>query len=241
MFVQFVYKFGATPKKEVFLMTKPPSLPKDQRKRLPISLAARSNLFPLTAKVYDTWRSGALSLLSGRSFPIQEELEIVHAALQPVPAGHFLDLGCSTGLYAKSLLEQGAARVYGLDLSLPMLKEALRKTTDPRFVPLWARAEAIPLADASLDGIAVGGSWNEFLDPRAVVQEMYRVLKPGGRIFIMFTHRSNSPLQTIFSWAGLRFLSTDDILEQLQGTFTCSANRENSVGFVSGKKILPAG
>lgn len=212
----------------------------DWRGSLSLTLAARSNLVPLTALGYELWRRRALSLLAGRPFPLQEELALMLEAVRPVQDSVFLDLGTATGLYARALLAAGAASVYGLDLSPHMLAEAVRKMPDQAgFIPLLARAEAIPLADESVDGVVVGGSWNEFPDPGPVIAEITRVLGPRGRIWIMFTHLSSSPVQPLLMRAGLRFPTMEGLQERLQSAgFKTSGWREKSVGFVVGTKVL---
>ncbi|MER3481791.1 MAG: class I SAM-dependent methyltransferase [Meiothermus sp.] len=211
----------------------------DQRKRLPITLAARSNLLAPTAWGYELWRSRALSQLSGRRFTLEEELAQMTEAVQPVPGSIFLDLGTSTGLYARALLSAGAAKVYGLDLSPAMLKEAVRRSREfPGFTPLLARAEAIPLPADSLDGVVVGGSWNEFRDLEVIVKEMQRVLKPGGRLWMMFTHRSKSSLQRLLERTGLHFPTTEEVVSLLKRyDFRVRGWSEKSVGFVTGTMI----
>lgn len=213
--------------------------PPDQRPRLPLTPAVLTNLWPLTALGYELWRKRALTLLSGRAFPLQEELSLMLERVQPVVGQVFLDLGTSTGLYARALLEAGATRVYALDLSPAMLKVALRKARGHTgLVPLLARAEAIPLPTASVDGVVVGGSWNEFPSPQAVVKEIYRVLKPGGRLWIMFAHRSTSPLQRLLERAGLRFPTLAELKDALSKSgFAVDGWREGTVGFVAGVKV----
>lgn len=215
----------------------------DQRKKAPITLAARTNLVPLTAIGYEIWRKRALSMLSGRPFPLDEELALLVKLVQPVAGLQFLDLGTSTGLYARALLEAGAARVYALDLSPAMLKVALQKARGyTGFVPLLARAEAIPLPEAAVEGVVVGGSWNEFPHPQVVVDEMHRVLKPGGRIWIIFNHRSDSALQRVLEWTGLRFPALPELMDSLSKSgFKVDGWRERSVGFVTGTKVTTGG
>lgn len=211
----------------------------DFRGGRPLSPALTVNLWPLTAWGYELWRARALSLLSGRPFPLDEELERMRASLEPLEGGVFLDLGTSTGLYARALLRAGAQRVYALDLSPAMLDVARRRARGLEgLVPLLARAEALPLRTSSLQGVAVGGSWNEFAEPETVALEVARVLKPGGRLWLMFTHRSSSPLQRVFERAGLRFPRLEDLLELLAPLgFALEGWREGSVGFVAGTKL----
>lgn len=211
----------------------------DQRKRLPITLAARTNLFAPTAWGYELWRARALSQLSGRRFALDEELAQMTEAVQPVQGNIFLDLGTSTGVYARALLRAGATKVYGLDLSPAMLKAAVTRSKDLEgFTPLLARAEAIPLPADSLDGVTVGGSWNEFRDLEVIVGEMQRVLKPGGRLWMMFTCRSRSALQRVFERTGLHFPTVEETVELLgRYDFRVRGWSEKSVGFVAGAMI----
>lgn len=106
------------------------------------------------------------------------------------------------------------------------------------FTPLLARAEDIPLPDGSVDGVVVGGSWNEFPDPVQVVQEMYRVLRPGGRVFLMLSLRSGGPLQRVLGCSGLRFPTLKEVQGQLEGAgLRTQGWREGLVGFVTGTKV----
>ncbi|GIW37293.1 MAG: hypothetical protein KatS3mg073_1438 [Meiothermus sp.] len=117
----------------------------DQRQPAPLTLAARTNLWPLTALGYEIWRKRALSLLSGRHFPLEEEFDLMRQRVGPVEGRVFLDLGTSTGLYARALLEAGAARVYALDLSPAMLKVACRRPADMRvWFPCWPAPRPFP-------------------------------------------------------------------------------------------------
>lgn len=205
------------------------------------SLAVATNLFPPVAWGYELWRVRALTLLSGRRFPLEEEFAQLVAALEPVRGGVFADLGTSTGLYARALLRSGAARVYAIDLSPAMLRMAVRKARGLEgLVPVLARAERLPLPCASCDGVAVGGSWNEFPQPERVAAEMARVLKPGGRYFVMFAHAQNSPLQRLLAMSGLRFPSGEEVQATLGKVGLIGrAWREGRVGFVSGNKVVP--
>ncbi|RIH84729.1 putative methyltransferase [Meiothermus luteus] len=207
----------------------------------PPSLVFWVNRCPLTAWGYELWRARALSLLSGRRFPLEEEFALLRQALAPVEGGVFLDLGAATGLYARALLRAGAAQVYALDYAPAMLRMAVRKAQGhPGLLPLQARAEAIPLPEAALDGVAVGGSWNEFLQPERVAREVYRVLRPGGRLWVMFAHRTEGLLRRLLERAGLRFPTLCGLQALLEREgFRVEGWREASVGFVMGTKVAP--
>ncbi len=97
-----------------------------------------------------------------------------------------LDLGCGAGLdlrlYARAVAPSGKA--YGLDLSEVMIAKARRNMEEiglDGVELLCAPSDAIPLPGASVDLVAANGIFNLSPDKDAVMKEVHRVLKPGGR------------------------------------------------------------
>lgn len=99
-----------------------------------------------------------------------------------------LDLGSGAGL--DSIIASWSAgptgRVIGVDLNPAMcLKaQAYAAATGEKMECREGRIEDIPLPDASVDVILSNGVINLSFRKRRVVEEMHRVLKPGGRISI---------------------------------------------------------
>ena len=115
-------------------------------------------------------------------FTILSAAKLVKFA-QVGPGQKLLDVACGTGVVAVTAARAGAT-AYGLDLS-PVLIERARKNAgiaglDIDFVE--GDAEALPYLDASFD--VVLSQFGHMFAPRpaVAVQEMLRVLKPGGRI-----------------------------------------------------------
>src|SRR5215218_11401090 len=68
------------------------------------SLANLTNFLPGAGRGYEPlWRVHSLSLLTGERFPNERELAIINRLVRPVRGGRYLDLGCSAGLYTRSL------------------------------------------------------------------------------------------------------------------------------------------
>jgi ArsR family transcriptional regulator len=91
------------------------------------------------------------------------------------------DLGCGTGPLTAALAPH-VARVIGVDQSPAMLQAARRRTAGLENVELHrARLEALPLADGSCDAALLVLALSYAPEPRQVLAEMGRVLRPGGR------------------------------------------------------------
>ncbi|MEX1025424.1 MAG: metalloregulator ArsR/SmtB family transcription factor [Planctomycetota bacterium] len=109
-------------------------------------------------------------------------------ALQLLGGGTFADLGCGTGYIAESLLGL-AERLILVDQSEPMLEEARRRLAPrARGTQLEFHAgtlDALPLADASCDGVLAGMVLHHMADLDAPLAEMRRVLVPGGRAVVL--------------------------------------------------------
>jgi SAM-dependent methyltransferase len=95
-----------------------------------------------------------------------------------------LDVGCGTGVLARAAADRVAAesQVTGLDLNEGMLAVArrLRPKID------WRQGDAtkLPFADESYDVVVSQFSLMYFPDRIAALKEMWRVLRPGGRLAI---------------------------------------------------------
>jgi malonyl-CoA O-methyltransferase len=105
----------------------------------------------------------------------------------PARAERALDLGCGTGQGTARLAGYygPATRVIGLDLAPGML-EVARRTRGDRGRLGWVRgdAAALPLADAGLDLVVSHLAIQWCPDLEAVIAELHRVLRPGGRALI---------------------------------------------------------
>jgi len=104
------------------------------------------------------------------------------------PGETVLDLGSGSGLDAiiASWLVGPTGRVIGVDLnpSMCLKAQAHAAASGVSMDCHEGRMEDIPVADASVDVVISNGVINLSFRKRRVVEEVYRVLKPGGRISI---------------------------------------------------------
>ncbi|MGH3796376.1 MAG: class I SAM-dependent methyltransferase [Pseudonocardiaceae bacterium] len=126
-----------------------------------------------------------------------EGLREAEAGLLGALAGRqVLEVGCGSAACSRWLATQGA-RVVGLDLSAGMLRHAERAARDTGLaVPLvQADANRLPFADGSFDlACSAFGAVPFVADSGAVMREVARVLRPGGRWVFAVTH----PMRWIF-------------------------------------------
>ncbi|HEX4102405.1 MAG: class I SAM-dependent methyltransferase [Pseudonocardiaceae bacterium] len=107
-----------------------------------------------------------------------------------------LEVGCGSAPCARWLAGRGA-QVVGLDLSAEMLRHAVRAASETEIsVPLvQADASRLPFAEGSFDlACSAFGAVPFVADSAAVMSEVARVLRPGGRWVFAVTH----PFRWIF-------------------------------------------
>lgn len=105
--------------------------------------------------------------------------------LLPRGAHKVLDLGAGTGKLTTRLVERGLD-VVAVD-PIPDMLELLR-TSLPETRALLGTAEEIPLEDNSVDAVLVAQAWH-WVDPERAIPEVARVLRPGGRLGLVWNTR----------------------------------------------------
>ncbi len=96
-----------------------------------------------------------------------------------------LDLGAGTGKFTQRLVATGA-RVVAVEPVTEMLAKLAAAL--PRVEALNGTATQIPLADASVDAVVCAQAFHWFASPDAL-REIHRVLKPGGRLGLVWNMR----------------------------------------------------
>ncbi|MCO6010232.1 class I SAM-dependent methyltransferase [Actinoallomurus purpureus] len=215
----------------------------------------RSGFLP---KIYeDVWRPVMFGLSKGPLGPsVEEEYALARdwLDLAAVPDGTVLDVACGPGNITRALAAgmTGHGLVVGIDASSTMLDRAVAETARPSprgengaADAAYVRGDAadLPFRDEAFDAVCCFGGLYLFDDPWAAVDDITRVLRPGGRAVFLTTRRPELPLigtgsAVLGRLTGIRMFGTDDLCHALRGRgFT--ALRQRTYGlmqFVGGTR-----
>lgn len=112
---------------------------------------------------------------------------VAEAARRVAPEGDLLVAGVGTGLELPMLPPR--ARIVGVDVSLPMLRIARERTARMGLAQvqglLQMDAGALDLADGSFDAALAPFVMSVVPDPAKVMNELVRVVRPGGEIVLL--------------------------------------------------------
>src|SRR5438270_8027441 len=100
-----------------------------------------------------------------------------------------LDAGCGNGRYSHFLLRQADADalITSFDYSQNMLARARTRLGSDRVTHVAADLTRLPYADRSFDAIVCGWVLEHLPDPRLGLNELARVLQPGGKLLLLST------------------------------------------------------
>lgn len=117
------------------------------------------------------------------------EVEAMAGWLQLPRGAKVFDLCCGMGRHSLALQGLGF-QVTGMDLSEALLREARKKDKQQKIQWLQGDMREVPLPSGNFDAVVnlftSFGYFNEDDQNRKVLQEMERVLKPGGKFIIDF-------------------------------------------------------
>ena len=152
---------------------------------------------------FGTTRAAAAYERGRPGYPAEAVAELVRV-LGVAPGATVLDLAAGTGKLTRQLLATGATLV-AVEPAAAMRAQLARVVAGqgpagpghgpgrpgPGVLVVGGTAEAIPVRDGSLDAVTVGQAFHWFDAARAVA-ELARVLRPGGRLGLMWNVRDES-------------------------------------------------
>ena len=155
-------------------------------------------------RFFDRWANSYEERRISPWFQFTQHLAIDHLGLHPDSA--LLDVGCGTGYavrVAAAMMPEG--RASGIDISAVMLERARTKLEPDireRVEFCQANAANIPYPDATFSHLLCTNSFHHYPDPGRALQEMKRVLVPGGKLVVF----ENAPELSRYTWMWDRIL-----------------------------------
>jgi ubiquinone/menaquinone biosynthesis C-methylase UbiE len=132
--------------------------------------------YPLVLNLYGGWRSTTLAQL----------VQTVSHILGGVE-GLILDAACGPGTFGRRVVT-GARQVYGVDISLGMLRQGMTYVERDRLDHFYlsrAQVESLPFKDALFDAALCCGSLHLFADTVRALREIGRTMVDGAPLAVM--------------------------------------------------------
>ena len=126
------------------------------------------------------------------------------------PGQRVLDIAGGTGDLALAFAPKvgTAGRVVHTDINEAMLREGRDRLLNAGVClpTLVCDAEHLPFANASFDLVTVAFGLRNMTHKDAALQEMSRVLKPGGKLLVLEFSKIAKPLEKIYDWYSFKVL-----------------------------------
>ena len=132
------------------------------------------------------------------------------------------DIGCGNGYVCSKYAIEGA-RVYGVDLTKKAIKLSYKRFKYLRLKGNFkqASAEKLPFPNNSFDCVCSVGVLHHVKNTNKALKEIFRILKPGGRLILMFYNRNSAKYQFRYR---LKSLLTGKSMQELVNEFDGAGN-----------------
>lgn len=191
------------------------------------------------------WRPLGGRLLMGLTGPRTGEEHRIALEMLSIELGNrVLDVACGPGNFTRDFARAaGDGLVVGVDASETMLHVAVRDTESANTAYVRGDACALPFRDASFEAICCFAALYLIEDPMRAIDEIVRVLAPGGRVALLTScNRGLLPTSArnaiVRRLSGVRIFGRDELTQELVGAGLVGVEQRVTglVQFVSGHK-----
>ena len=145
--------------------------------------------------IVDQFTRQAVPFSTAPGIKDEQALRLMVEASGAGPGDTVLDVACGGGLVVCAFARV-VRHATGIDLTPAMLERARALAQEQGLGNVsWRLGDVLPLpySDASFSIVTSRFAFHHFLDPRAVLAEMTRVCRPGGRVVVVDTEASPDP------------------------------------------------
>ncbi len=179
-------------------------------------------------RIYERyWRPALGRVAKGVTGPgMAEEVRIARLLLALRPGDGVLDVACGPGNFSRAFTSTvgDSGLVVGIDASATMLDRGaadLRRSGAGNLMLVRGDATALPFVDESFDAVCCFAALHLLDDPLAGLDEMARVLTPGGRIALLTSVQRRlgprGPAKRLAErLSGMRVFTRSEIAEALE-------------------------
>ncbi len=149
---------------------------------------------------------------------LKEYVDLARRISQEIPQGSaVLEVAPGPGYFCIELAKLGSYSITGLDISHTFVKMAAKKAAQAGVKVDFKQGSAskMPLQSNSFDFLLCRAAFKNFADPVGALQEMSRVLRPGGRGLIIDLKRDASPDEVSREVDGMGLSTMNRILTKL--------------------------
>jgi ubiquinone/menaquinone biosynthesis C-methylase UbiE len=143
---------------------------------------------------YDVWHRRVFEADPGHEDASSPWYQLVREKIGDVAGQRVLEVACGRGGFVRELAQRGA-HVIGCDFSFSAICAAQSKLAKSQgnqsAALLHGDAQRMPFADASFDMIISCETIEHLPDVRSAILEMYRVTRPGGKLFLTTPNYAN--------------------------------------------------
>jgi len=151
---------------------------------------------------------GDRNLMAGSAYDGQSKVDVYlgRKLLGRIKEKTVIDFGCGEGAAVVDLALSGAKKVIGIDIRQSVLDKAKEKAA---IAKVEDRCEFSTSTETKADVIVSLDAYEHFEDPGAILEIMYGLLRPEGRVMVCFGptwyHPLGGHLFSVFPWAHLVF------------------------------------
>lgn len=169
-------------------------------------------------RIYERWWRPVVSrmLFGWRGWKMAEEQRIALDLLGLSPGERVLDVACGPGNYTRRFgAAVGDGLVVGLDAAAEMLATAVEKGGGANLAYIRASGTSLPFEDGCFDVACCLAAIHMFDDPVKALNEMCRVLIPGGRLVVLTTHNPARKSFLLNRAPGFRMFERNELTDAL--------------------------